>query len=126
MARRDIERELQELYLVRQVGLPERVATLRKALRDRINVIVARAALLAGECGSSELIPDLTVAFERLFRDPVKTDAQCWGKNAIAKALKDLGHAEGATFLRGVAYVQMEPVWGGSSDTGLRCEVRVR
>jgi hypothetical protein len=39
------------------------------------------------------------------------------GKNAIAKALKDLDHSESATFLRGVRHIQMEPVWVGEVDT---------
>ena len=45
--------------------------------------------------------------------DPVKTDPQCWAKNAIVKALKDLNHDDPAVFLRGIEHVQMEPVWGG-------------
>lgn len=117
MARRDVQRELEELYAVRTAAPGERTATLRTALRDKVNVIAARAAVLSAECLETELIPDLVQAFERMFRDPLKTDAQCWGKNALAKALKELGHAEGATFLRGAGYVQMEPVWGGSTDT---------
>lgn len=117
MARRDVQRELENMYAVRTAAPEERTAILRAALRDKVNVIVARAAALSAECLETELMPDLVQAFERMFRDPVKMDAQCWGKTALARALKDLGHAEGATFLRGSAYVQMEPVWGGATDT---------
>jgi hypothetical protein len=52
-----------------------------------------------------------------LFDKPRESDPQCWGKNAIAKALKDLDHRESATFLRGVRHIQMEPVWAGEVDT---------
>src|SRR5262249_25239960 len=40
-----------------------------------------------------------------------------WGKNAIAKALREMEYSEAAPFLRGARYVQMEPVWGGVQDT---------
>jgi hypothetical protein len=77
-------------------------APLRKALRDRVNVIVAKAASISAELQLYALLPDLLSAFERLFDKPRESDPQCWGKNAIAKALKDLDHRESATFLRGV------------------------
>src|SRR5260370_20170796 len=64
-----------------------------------------------------EVLPDLLRAFDRLLEDPVKRDPQCWGKNAIARALKDLGHRESPAFLRGAVHIQMEPVWGGQEDT---------
>ena len=90
---------------------------MRKALHDPVNVVVAKAAALAAEFQLQTLLPDLFAAFDRLFDKPWDTDPQCWGKNAIAKALKDLGHAESAAFLRGLRHVQMEPVWGGEADT---------
>jgi HEAT repeat protein len=80
-------------------------------------VIVAKAAQLTAEMQVRTLIPDLCTAFERLLIDPLKTDPKCWGKVAIAKALKDLGHAESGIFLKGVQHVQLEPVWGGEEDT---------
>jgi hypothetical protein len=44
-------------------------------------------------------------------------DPQCSGKNAISKALKNLGCAESAVFLRGLQHRQWESVWGGKTDT---------
>jgi hypothetical protein len=41
---------------------------------------------------------------------------QCWAKSAIFKALSQLGHDDADVFLRGLAYVQMEPVCGGQQD----------
>jgi HEAT repeat protein len=95
---------------------PETVAALKKALADRNNYIVAKAARLAGEQGSAELIPDLLSALDRFFEDPVKKDPQCWAKSAIFKALSELGHDDADVFLRGLTYVQTEPVWGGQQD----------
>jgi hypothetical protein len=59
----------------------------------------------------------LLAAFERFFENPVKSDPQCWAKNAISRALATLEHQDAAVFLRGMRHIQMEPVWGGQSDT---------
>src|ERR1700722_9550827 len=93
------------------------VEPLRKALRDRNNFVCSKAAAVAGDLLLRELIPDLLAAFERFLKDPVKSDPKCWAKNAIVKALKDLGHDDAAIYLRGIGHVQMEPVWGGSADS---------
>jgi HEAT repeat protein len=93
------------------------VDSLRKSLRDRNNFICSKAAAVAGDLLLRDLIPDLLAAFERFMKDPVKTDPKCWAKNAIIKALKDLAHDDPAVYLRGIAHVQMEPVWGGSADS---------
>lgn len=63
------------------------------------------------------LIPDLLTAYSKLFEDGVKRDAQCWGKTAIAKALKSLDYSESAPFVHGLSYQQWEPVWGNEVDT---------
>jgi HEAT repeat protein len=90
---------------------------LRKALMDRSNFVCSKAAAVAGDLLLRETIPDLLVAFERFLKEPVKTDPKCWGKNAILKALKDLEHDDPAVYLRGIAHVQKEPVWGGQEDS---------
>ena len=89
---------------------------LSRALKDRSNFLVAKAATVAGTRQLQSLTPELLAAFDRFLHDPVKSDPQCWGKNAISKALKDLGHTGPAVFFRGMAHVQLEPVWGGRAD----------
>lgn len=114
---RDIERELEQLNALLHAPRAEALPVLRKALRDRVNLVVSKAAKVAGELQLHGLIPDLCAAFDRLLLDSPKTDPQCWGKNALAKSLRDLGHVDSAVFHRGVEHVQMEPVWGGQEDT---------
>jgi HEAT repeat protein len=94
---------------------------LRKALRDRNNYLASKAAALGGELGLKELIPDLETAFDR-FLVNAKSDPQCWAKNAIARALKELEHDAPSLFIRGCKHIQLEPVWGGRADaaTALR------
>jgi hypothetical protein len=117
MAHRQIENEVERLNLLRETAPNEAIAPLRKALSDRVNLIVAKAAKVAAEMRLHDLLPDLLRAFERLLEKPVERDPQCWGKNAIAKALVTLDHQEAAPFLRGIRHIQMEPVWGGEEDT---------
>jgi HEAT repeat protein len=95
----------------------EAVATLRKALSDRVNLVVAKAATTTAQLGIHALIPDLAAAFDRLLKKGAEGDPQCWGKNAVAKALKELGHDECGCFVRGLQHVQLEPVWGSTADT---------
>jgi hypothetical protein len=117
MAKRDVEAVVERIGLLRDVSAAEAVAGLRKALGDRVNLVVAKAAKIAAERQLRELIPDLLTVFERLFEDAVERDTQCWGKNAIAKALTELDYRESAPYLRGRRHVQMEAVWGGRQDT---------
>ena len=93
------------------------VEPLRKALKDRNNFVCSKAAAAAGDLLLRGLTPDLLAAFERFMKDPAKTDPKCWAKNAIVKALKDLGFDDPAVYLRGIVHVQPEPVWGGSADS---------
>jgi hypothetical protein len=97
-------------------------AGLRKALNDRSNHVVAKAAAIAGARSVTAVIPDLLTAYDRFFIDPVDSDPRVVAKQAIARALKDLDHLDAAPFARGLQHVQFEPVWGGSEDRagGLR------
>jgi HEAT repeat protein len=94
-------------------------AALRKALKDRSNLIVTEAAKAVGHLRRTALLEDLLSAFDRLFENPVKTDPKCWGKTAIVKALTSMDYSESPPFLRGARHVQMEPVWGGQEDAAM-------
>jgi hypothetical protein len=112
-----VEERLEALTRLREAPPEEALAELRKALVDRVNVVVAKAAKIVAERQFQALIPDLFQAYDRLFDDAVKRDPQCWGKTALAGALKDLGYSESAPFLRGLDHKQMEAVWRGEVDT---------
>ena len=115
--KRAFDEQLAALDGLKLLPPEECVAPLRKALQHRNNFVVSKAADLARTLGLPQLIPDLLTAFNRFFDDPVKNDPQCWAKNAISRALADLEHQEAASYLRGLHFIQHEPVWGGSSDT---------
>jgi HEAT repeat protein len=113
------DRKLEALETLRASG---DAGEIRKALKDRNNFLVSKAAAIAARRGDPELIPDLTAAFERFLKDPVKSDPQCWAKTAIAKALRDLAYERADVFVRGLRHIQMEPTYGGRQDSaeGLR------
>jgi HEAT repeat protein len=115
--------KLEKLEALRRGATSESLdADLRKALSDRNNYIIAKAAAVVAERNVLSLIPDLMASYDRLF-DPAPTvDPLATGKQAIAQALKDLGHADASLFLRGLHHVQLEPAWGKPVDAaaGLR------
>lgn len=118
MANRRVEDQISALQQIAEDGAgPAAAAALRKALGDRIGLVVAKAARVAGELQMRDLLPELLAAFDRLFEKPLERDPQCWGKNAIAKALVQMDYRESPPFARGARHVQMEPVWGGQADT---------
>ena len=115
--KKQFEQQIAELEAVRQTPPESRPEPLRKGLASKNNFITAKAADLVREFNLQDLIPDLLKAFDRFFEHPEKTDAQCWAKNAISRALAGFELQDAEIFLRGMRHIQMEPVWGGRSDT---------
>jgi HEAT repeat protein len=111
------EEQLAALDALRHAPAEQRSEALHKALGNRNNFIVAKAADLVREFQLADETAQLLAAFNRFFDDPVKSDPQCWAKNAISRALAAMEYQDEEAFLRGMRHIQMEPVWGGSSDT---------
>jgi hypothetical protein len=116
-AKRNFDQQLAALDALRQQPEQVRERGLRKALTHRNNFLVAKAADLVREFQMAQLIPELLVSFDRFFHNPGKTDPQCWAKNALSRSLATLEHQDAGVFLRGMRHIQMEPIWGGRSDT---------
>ncbi len=93
------------------------IVEVKKALANRSNFLVAKAARLAEDAGLVELMPDLLSAYDRFFSNAIKSDPQCWAKNALSRALAKLECRDKDVFLRGLRHHQFEPVWGGTSDS---------
>ena len=115
--KRNFEEQIAVLEELRSQSEEARVETLRKALAKRNNFLVAKAADLVREFSMAQLMPDLMSAFDRFFENPEKSDPQCWAKNSLSGALAALEYQDVEVFLRGMRHIQMEPVWGGRSDT---------
>jgi hypothetical protein len=93
------------------------IVEVKKALAGRSNFLVAKAARIAEDANLKDLLPDLLEAYDRFFTHPEKSDPQCWAKNGLSRALSKLEWSDKDVFLRGLRHHQMEPVWGGKSDT---------
>jgi HEAT repeat protein len=117
LGKQAFDRKLAEVEALRHEPEATAQAQLGRALKDRSNYVVGKAAAIVAARHFHDLIPDLRAAFERFLIDPTKTDPQCWAKNALAKALKDMEHADAEVFLRGVTHIQLEAVFGGREDT---------
>lgn len=106
-----------------QPNSPKLLGELRSALRDAANFVVEQAAEIAGNSLLLDVAPDLVEAFDRFLENPEKRDKVCRAKTAIVDALNKLEFADENFFLRGVRYVQLEPVWGGTADTAVPIRV---
>jgi len=121
-AKRKFEDQLAALDALRHQPPELSLEPLRKALTNRNNFIVAKAADLVRDLQLMQLTPELLTAFDRFMLcsdkdDPIKTDPQCWAKNAISRALAQFEHQDPDVFLRGMKHIQPEPSYGGSSDS---------
>src|ERR1700751_5661114 len=118
MAHRGFDEQMAALEALRGRELdPDAVALIQKSLANRSNFLVAKAARLAEDAGLTDLVSDMIAAYGRFFTNGEKTDPQCWAKNALSRALAKLECRDKDVFLRGLRPHQMEPVWGGRSDT---------
>jgi HEAT repeat protein len=119
MAKRlSVDEKLASIRRLRELPPSSEVTSeLKKALRDKSNLIVAAAAAIAGNQKHIDLAADLEAAFERFLVDPLKTDKLCRAKIAIVEGLDKLEHERPDVLLRAARHVQFEPVWGGEEDT---------
>lgn len=118
MAQRGFDEQIAALDALKGRELnADDVALIKKALAHRNNFIVGKAARMAEDAGLGELVSELLTAFDRFFTNSEKTDPQCWAKNALSRALARLECRDKDVFLRGLRHHQMEPTWGGRSDS---------
>jgi HEAT repeat protein len=101
------------------VRTPDGQKQFAKALASKSNLVAAKAARIAGESQWLELTGDLARAFERFLKEGARLDKGCTALTAIARALFALDYEEADLYLHGMRHVQMEPVFGGSTDTAV-------
>ena len=115
---RAFDRELAELESLGDRELTAaNVELLRGLLGHTNNFLVSKAAKRIAGAGLTQLLPELLAAYARFFVDAVKSDPQCWAKTELAKALVKFECHDAEVFIRGMRHIQLEPVWGGVSDT---------
>jgi HEAT repeat protein len=95
---------------------PEGKAGFTKALAAKSNLVVAKAARLAGTAQLTDLAPAMEAAFDRLMAKGATADKACAAMIAIARALVAMERDAPALYLRGMRYVQMEGSYGPPVD----------
>ena len=112
-----VEKALNALGELRHAHSPEAVTKeLRAYLANRSNLVVAKAAKIAGELRTTELIPELVATFERFMKDPQKLDKRCAAVTEVVGALYEMDYCEPEVYLRGLHHVQMEASFGPPVD----------
>jgi hypothetical protein len=114
---RAFEAELAALNALRNLSPAAAAPEVAKALTNRNNLIVSKAATLALHHHLTSLVPSLAAAFPRFLENSTESDRQCWAKNALAKTLAAFEYQQQEFFLTGMRHIQLESVWGGSEGT---------
>jgi HEAT repeat protein len=112
-----IETALNRLADLRATGPEIAAGELRAYLGNRSNLVVAKAAKLAGELRTSELIPDLITAFDRFMKNPQQLDKRCAAITEITAALYEMDYPEPEIYRKGLQHVQKEASFGPPVDT---------
>jgi hypothetical protein len=115
---RGFDAELAQLESLRDADPATTEAPLRKALTNRNNFLVAKAAKLTAAHNHRGLTEDLVAAFARFTVDPNKSDPNCWAKIDIAKTLAAFEYQEPEIFLQGMRTFQ--PGFTDDAATPLR------
>lgn len=112
-----IEVALNALGELRGISSPDEAVTqLRPYLKNRSNLVVAKAAKTAGELHLSSLVPDLVAGFDRLWVNPAKLDKRCAATTEIVNVLYELDYTEPDVYLRGIRHIQKEASFGPPVD----------
>lgn len=116
-----VEEALDRLATLKnEAGSAAATAELKVFLKNRSNLVVAKAAKIAGQARATELVPELEAAFRRLMENPSKTDKGCAATTEIAGALYELDYAEPEIYLLGIHHVQMEGSFGPPVDAAAK------
>jgi hypothetical protein len=116
-----IEAALNAIGDARAVSSPDEAVTqLRTYLKNRSNLVVAKAAKVVDELHLSSLTPDLIAAFDRLWVNPAKLDKRCAATTEIVNVLYELDYTEPDVYLRGIRHVQKEASFGPPVDVAAK------
>jgi HEAT repeat protein len=118
MAKSDpIERSLDRLGELRRADASETaVQEVREFLRNRSNLVVAKAAKVARELQMKALVPDMVSAFNKLMADAPRLDQRCAATTEIVSALYELNYEEPAPYFTSLKHVRMEASFGPPVD----------
>jgi hypothetical protein len=113
-----IQQALEKLAALKSAPVdPVLLQDLRGFLRNRSNLVVAKAATIVGERRLGDLIPELVTAFHKLMADPARLDKRCEALTEIVTSLYEMDYPEPDVYLQGIHHTQMEGSFGPPVDT---------
>jgi len=116
-----VQQALERLGELRHATLTDQVVNeVRHSLRNRSNLVIAKAAKVAGELQAKALVPDLVASFHKLMKDPARLDKRCAALTEIVTALYELDCHDPQPFLTGLRHVQMEGSFGPPVDAAAK------
>ena len=108
-----IEQALDRLSALKSLTIdPAILDELRAFLRNRSNLVVAKAAKIVGQRHLTDLLADLVAAFHKLMADAPRLDKRCAAVTEIVTALYEMDYSEPDVYRQGLRHVQMEPSFG--------------
>jgi hypothetical protein len=93
---------------------------LRAFLRNRSNLVVAKAAMVVRDLKITTLVPELVAGFNKFMADAPRLDKRCAAVTDIASALYELDYDDPAPYLAGIKHVQLEGSYGPPVDEGAK------
>jgi hypothetical protein len=116
-----VQRALERLGELRHAALTDQVISeIRHALQHRSNLIIAKAAKVAGELRATAIVPDLVASFHKLMKDPSRLDKRCAALTEIVTALYELDSDDPDPYLIGLRHIQMEGSFGPPVDAAAK------
>jgi hypothetical protein len=116
-----VEQALERMGELRHASLTDQVVIeLRHGLHNRSNLVVAKAAKVAGELQARAVIPDLVTAFHKLMADPLRLDKRCAALTEIVTALYELDSDDPEPYRIGLRHIQMEGSFGPPVDAAAK------
>ncbi len=116
-----VQRALERIGELRHADLTDQViGEIRHSLRNRSNLVVAKAAKVAGEREMRAVAPDLADSFHRLMIDPLRLDKRCAALTEIVTALYQLDCDDPDPYLIGLRHIQMEGSYGPPVDAAAK------
>ncbi len=92
------------------------VDEIREFLRNRSNLVVAKAAKVACGLRIAALVPEMVAAFDKLMKDAPRLDKRCAAVTELLTGLFEMDYDEPAPFLTGLKHVQLEASFGPPVD----------
>jgi hypothetical protein len=93
---------------------------LRAFLRNRSNLVVAKAATVVRDLKITTLVPELVAGFNKFMADAPRLDKRCAALTEIASALYELDYDDPGPYLTGIKHVQLEGSYGPPVDEGAK------